>query len=381
MVTKGNDLLIPDYSSFHREISDTSSPINHHGETQVNDSSSSSSSSSVKQLEHFQTMIDENHSPVKVPVNAYASTDEDVDEMYPDDSEDIIDRPMTTIQNYRDRLNARVNPENPTTRSRLLSTEHSQITHDSGVDILSEQKFSQAKIDEHFSERTTHQNESDDSLLDIETPHTHEVSSKTPPLIAHEQSISLTDEADGGRSYLSVLTDYPMINRNERGLTDNSEHYFSAESDFNTSLAFPPPDPYSGYELENITDEEEPVSEITPPPVSEINFQLPTFGDWIDQVFTTFLAETQQQQQQQSTSTSRSSSIVSIHTSQNTIDTLSSQVLTVIENKSDKRNLTIISKNPFEFDPNHQVHPSHRRSLSWPNEQADDEKFKGKSNF
>ena len=393
-MTKGNDLLIPDYSSFHREISETSSPINHHEEPQVNDSSSSSSSSSsIKQLENFQTMVHENNSSAaKLPSNAYASTDEDVDELYLDDSESIDRRPMATIQNYRDRLNARVNNSSETilpARSRLVSTEHSQITHDSGVDILSEQKVSQAKIDEHCSERTTNQNESDDSLLDIETPHTHEVSSRTPPLIVHEQSISLTDELDGGKSYLSVLNDYPIVNRTERALNDHSEPYFSAESDFNTSLVFPSADPYSGYELENITDDEDVIPQESAPEMTlpaaaaasspprtttTIDFQLPTFGDWIDQVFTTFLAETHQQ----SASTSRSSSIVSIHTSQNTIDTSSSQVLTVIENKNDKRNLVIISRNSPEFDTNHQARPSHRRSLSWPNEQVDEQKCKGK---
>lgn len=389
-MNKPNDSIIPDYSLFHREINDTSSPINDEEEQQqqrLNDSSSSSSSSSSKQIQHFETIINENSSPPKPTINAYASTDEDVDELYLDYSEDA-DRPIATIQTYRDRLNARINPEMNSTRPRLFSTEHSQITLDSGVDILSEQKLSRSKVNEHSSEQTANQNESDDSLLDIETTRTNELLSKSSPPIIHEQSISFTDESEEGKTYLTALTDYQLLSRTERGLTNTSEQYYSAESEFNTSLSFPTNDQFSGYELENVSDDEEPIAKaLSPPPPPPLpprvprspspkfDFKLPTFGDWIDQVFTNFLAETNQQTQ--STSTSRSSSIISIHTSQNTIDSSSSQMITVVENTKDNRNVTIISKKPIEFDENNLIHSSHRRSLSWPNEQQDEQKFKG----
>jgi hypothetical protein len=379
-MNKPNDLIIPDYSLFHREINDTSSPINNDEEQQQQQRNESSSSS--KEIQHFETIINENSSPPKPKINSY-STDEDVDELYLDDSEDI-DRPIATIQTYRDRLNARINPEMDSTRPRLFSTEHSQITHDSGVDILSEQKVSRTKINEPYSEQTANPNESDDSLLDIETTRTNELLSKSPPPIIQEKSISFTDESEEGKTYLTALTDYQLMNKTDRALTNTSEHYYSAESEFNTSLSFPTNDPYSGYELQNVSDDEEQQQPIpkapSPPEVSrspspKFNFKLPTFGDWIDQVFTTFLAETNQQTR--SASTSRSSSIISMHTSQNTIDTLSSQVITVIDNANDNRNVTIISKNPIEFDENNQIHSLHRRSLSWPNEQQDEQKFKG----
>jgi hypothetical protein len=52
-------------------------------------------------------------------------------------------------------------------------------------------------------------------------------------------------------------------------------------------------------------------------------------------------------------------------------------MITVVENTKDNRNVTIISKKPIEFDENNLIHSSHRRSLSWPNEQQDEQKFKG----
>jgi hypothetical protein len=74
--------------------------------------------------------------------------------------------------------------------------------------------------------------------------------------------------------------------------------------------------------------------------------------------------------------------MASIHASQNTIDTSSSQVLTVIENKKNPhQNLTIISNNPIVFDDNNQINSTHRRSQSWPNneqQQQDEQHFKGK---
>jgi len=390
-MNKQNDANIPDYSLFHREINDASSPINHHDEEQQQQQQQKDSSSS-EEIQHFETIINEYSSP-KTKLNAYASTDEDVDEFNLDNSE-YIDR--SKIQTYRDRLDARLNKENPPFRPRIFSNEFSQITTlDSGVDIPNEQKISQIKIDEQYSQQTVNQNDlfplSDDSLLDIESPPINELLRKNSSTI-NEQSISFTDESDGGKSYLTAMTDSQLISKIERGLSNTSEQYDSAESELNTSLSFPNNDPYSGYELENISDDDEnihfnqEINEISPEisrsPSPKFHFKLPSFGDWIDQVFTTFLAETNQT----STSTSRSSSIISIHTSQNTIDTSSSQLLTVIESNQNNQNLTIISKNPITFDDNNQINPLHRRSLSWPNNEQqqqpspqDEQKFKGKS--
>jgi hypothetical protein len=253
---------------------------------------------------------------------SYESTDEDVDELNSNYSE-VIDRSMLTIQNYREKFNTRllslnnqqneINP-NSTSRSRILSTEYSQMTHDSGVDILSEQKIYQPNttltIDEQSSEETTDQNDlfalSDDSL--IESPR---------------------------NNILSI-----SFNQTEQ------ETFFSAKSELNNEI-----DPYSGYELETITDEDDDhhsikndsneliiTSEPPPPPPPSIppqfEFKLPSFGEWIDRVFTTFLTETNQIQSQ-SLLSSRSSSIVSIHGSQSTINTSSSsQPITVLENQS-----------------------------------------------
>ncbi|CAF4889286.1 unnamed protein product, partial [Rotaria socialis] len=82
-------------------------------------------------------------------------TDEDVDEFNLDYSDGVNRSATTTIQTYRDRLNARLNPEQQETNStnrKFLSTECSQVTIDSGVDIASEQKLFQLKIDEQYSE-------------------------------------------------------------------------------------------------------------------------------------------------------------------------------------------------------------------------------------
>lgn len=378
-MNKQTESLIPDYTLFHREINDTSSPINYEQESQDQENHSSSSS---KEIQHYETIIDEYPPlppppiPPKIKTNSYASTDEDVEELDSDHSENI-DR--STIQTYRDRLDARLNHEMNTSSPRKFSTEISQKTHDSGVDILSEQKISQPKNDEFYSEQTTNHYDllalSDDSLLDIESPQNNDLLLK-PSQINTEQNRSLTDENDEIKSYLSAITDNPIISKQEAGPSNTSEQYYSADSEFNTSASFPNNDPYSGYELENISDEDENIqtneenneiitSDETPP---KFDFKLPTFGDWIDQVFTTFLAETNQQEQT-STSTSRSSSMISVHTSQNTIDSSSSQLLTVIENNQNKKNLTIISKTPIEFDENNQINSKHRRSLSWPNDE------------
>ena len=383
-MNKQSDLIIPDYSSFHREINDTSSPVNHDDEQQ------STSSASSREIRHFETIInDYSSSSPKQKINSYESTDEDVDELNMDYSEDI-DQSAATVQTYRDKLNARLNTEINHFRPRILSTEYSQITIDSGVDIVSEHKISHPKIDEQYSEETANQNDlfalSDDSLLDIEPPQSSDVLLKTPTII-NEQSLSLTEGSDEIKSYVTALTDSPIVNKIDRGRSNTSDQYYSAESEFNTSLSFPNNELYNSYELETISDEDvgernnsdqddrDLSVEISPPPSPQFDFQLPSFGDWIDQVFTTFLAETNQH----STSTSRSSSVMSIHTSQYTIDTSSSQVLTVIENTKNNQNRIMKLKTPLAFEENNQSNSLHRRSQSWPNneQQHDEQNFKG----
>ena len=363
---------------------DTSSPINPNEEPQT--------TSYAKEIQHIETIENELFPQQKLN---YGSTDEDVDEINLDYSEDI-DRSTTTIQTYRDRLNARLNSEQTDSnysRPRILSTEYSQITLDSGVDIASEQKISHPKIDELLSEQTTNQNDafplSDDSILDIESTQINDFLLKTSTTTINDQSISLTEESDEGKSYLTAITDYQSVQKTERGVSNISEQYYSADSDLNTSLTNPNNDQYSGYELENLSDDDDEKEKIsyheeetyeisndsTPPLSPEFDFKLPTFGDWIDQIFTTFLAETHSK----SRSTSRSSSDASLHASQNTIHSSSSQILTIIENtKNPNQNLTIISNNPITFDDSNQINSSHRRSLSWPN---DEQHFKGKLFF
>ncbi|CAF4799025.1 unnamed protein product, partial [Rotaria socialis] len=150
---------IPDYSSFNREVNDASSPVKHNEiqQTHSSPSSSSSSSSSKDKLDLIEKIIKNecSNSSSKRKLNSYASTDEDVDEFNLDYSDGVNRSATTTIQTYRDRLNARLNPEQLETNStnrKFLSTECSQVTIDSGVDIASEQKLFQLKIDEQYSE-------------------------------------------------------------------------------------------------------------------------------------------------------------------------------------------------------------------------------------
>jgi hypothetical protein len=250
----------------------------------------------------------------------YASTDEDVDELNSHYS-DVIDRSNSLIQNSREKFNTHLlylndeqneNNTNSLIRSRIFSTEYSQITFDSGVDINSEQKIYQPNttltIDEQLSEEITDQNDpfdlSDDSLIESQ------INNNNLPSI--------------------------LINQTDQ------DTYFSVKNQLNNEI-----DPYSGYELEVISDEDDDhhhhsikynsnelilTSELltsTPssiPPQFEL--KLPSFSEWIDRAFTTFLTETSQNQP-----LSISSRCSSMHGSQSTINTSSSsQAITVLEN-------------------------------------------------
>jgi hypothetical protein len=250
--------------------------------------------------------------PVVIPKPtqiSYASTDEDVDELNSQYSEEI-DRSISTnpnpslfpLNNEHDENNL-----NSISQSKILSNEYSQITFDSGVDIISEQRIYQPNtaltIDEQSSEELTDQNDlfalSDDSLSEIQPQ------SPTNDLVLNQSNEFSTS-----------------TNKTEQ------DSYFSAKSDLNYEK-----DPYSGYELETITDEDDEyqskndasneiilITEPLPPPTPSIptqfQFKLPTFGEWIDRVFTTFLAEANPNPSK-SISSSRSSS---------------SHVITVLEN-------------------------------------------------
>ncbi|CAF4725285.1 unnamed protein product, partial [Rotaria socialis] len=271
------------------------------------------------------------------------------------------------------------------TNRKFLSTECSQVTIDSGVDIASEQKLFQLKIDEQYSEETTNQNDlfalSDDSLLDIESPYMNDLSLKPSFIIKQQQLRSYTDDSEGGRSYLTAITDIPSLTKTDRVPSNTSEQYYSADSDFNTSLSLANNDiefenqTHPGQGIQELSPDQSSASSTASPIPPEIDSQLPAFGDWIDGVFTAFLAETNQQ----SNSTSRSSSILSVHISQHTIDTSSSQVLTVIENNKNHPNLTIMEKYSTTFDDNNRMNSSHGRSQSSPNGelQKDDANLKG----
>lgn len=394
-MNKQNDSMVPDYSLFHRNINTTSSPkkTDEKQETHLS-TSPTSSSSSKKQMEKLEKRINDipSNSSSKRKINSYASTDEDVDEFNLDYSEDINRSvAVATIQAYRDRLNARLHSENNDsnmTNRKTLSTEYSQVTIDSGVDIASEQKLFTHKIDEHYSEETTNQNDlfalSDDSLLDIESPHITDCSLKPTHITQQQQSISFTDDSDAVKTFVTAANENQSLNKTDCGPSTASELYYSAESELNATSSWANND----NEIENQTNIDEDIKEIisddsssstsstASPSHPDIDSKQAGFGDWIDQIFTSFLAETNQQ----SNSTSRSSSILSVHASQNTIDTSSSQILTVIENNKDNHKSPTIQYNSIAIsDDNNQMNSSHRHSQSWPSaEQEQDEKmFKG----
>lgn len=258
---------------------------------------------------------------------SYASTDEDVDELNSRCFEDI-DRSLMIIEDYREKLNTRIassindqspNQTNSSFRSRILSTEYSQITIDSGVDITSEQKICQLNatliIDESSSEQITDRNDvfnlSDDSLME-------QNSLLLNPLLNQ----SINEQSD-----LSLST----------SKTEQDSTFFTAKSDLTDSNQL-----YSTYELEVISDEEDdypvkdetnellittestrPRADQTPSIPSIFEFKLPSFGEWIDRAFTSFLSDTASNSHN-SMGSSRSSSISSIHTSNATTNTSSS---------------------------------------------------------
>jgi hypothetical protein len=263
---------------------------------------------------------------------AYASTDEDVDDLNSQYSE-FLDRSISTLQSYHEKLytdsfslNNEPNEMNTSSinPSLIISAEYSQITFDSGVDIISEQKTYQQNttltINEQSSEEITDRNDffglSEDSLIE----------SQKTKLLFNENDLSISTNQ----------TEY--------------DTYFSAKSELSNEN-----DLYNGYELETINDEDDDHPPIkndsyefiltsetsTPPPPPplpsippQFEFKLPSFAEWIDRVFTTFLTGTKQNQPK-SISSSRSSSIISSHGSQSTINTSSSsQALTVLENET-----------------------------------------------
>ncbi|CAF1627849.1 unnamed protein product, partial [Adineta ricciae] len=248
---------------------------------------------------------------------SYASTDEDVDEFNSHCSE-------TLDQSSR-------NGATPRTYSNQSSLEQSfDIEVNRGHDV--NQTNLNALLDEPVSEEITNHNDnltiSDDSLVNTEF-----------------QSPLIHFTAENSEPTTSVYT-------------AEQEMFFSAKSELTTEKDF-----YSGYELESITDEEDDdarkddfneyliISESStasstthsaptppaPPPSSippEFEFKLPSFGEWINRAFNTFLSEADQTPYE-TISTSRSSSDVSIHGSQSTINTSSSsQIVTVRENRN-----------------------------------------------
>ncbi|CAF3459631.1 unnamed protein product [Rotaria socialis] len=331
------DSIVLEYSTSHPGINNTSLSIM--SNDKITDSSSTPSSKPVSI-----------HKPKQI---SYASTDEDVDELNSRYFEDI-DRSLMTAEDYREKLNTRLsssineqneNQTNSTFRPRILSTEYSQITIDSGVDIASEQKTYQPNttltIDEQLSEPITDQHDafnlSDDSLIE-----------RNQLKLASSLNQSLVEPSEYSIS----------MNKTEQ------EIYFSAKSDLNNQNSS-----YCGYELEIVTDEEDDdhhhhhhdktdnsnklmmASEEPPtiPASSSPNpqfpipfvfeFKLPSFGEWIDRAFTSFLSDTSTNPPP-SISSSRSSSVGSIHASLGTANTSSSShIITVL----DTHNLQIMS--------------------------------------
>jgi hypothetical protein len=246
------------------------------------------------------------------------------------------------------------------------------MTIDSGIDIISEQKISQPNIpvtiDEQSSKDATNLNDLfisfDDSSIDIEP--------KSPT-----NTLLLSNQFPIENSEITI-----SINTTEQ------DTYFSARSEFNNEK-----DLYNGYELESITDEDDDypskgdpneiilISESSPPPAAshpsppsippQFEFKLPSFGEWINRAFDTFLSETDKNPPELIPSRC-SSSDVSRHGSQSTINTTSSssQVITVLENQnlqntSDDENIAL-----------YQTQSSSRNE-----EQDDDHSLNGKYNI
>jgi hypothetical protein len=344
------DINVSDNCSFHSDINNISTTIIQQEKTS-HLSSTSAMISKPKQI-------------------SYASTDEDVDELNSHYYEEI-DRSITTCENSREKFNPHIsltNNENNIDPKRL-SIDYSQMTIDSGIDIITEQKLYQPNIpvtiDEQSSKDATNLNDLfisfDDSSIDIEPK------SLTNTLLLSNQFL-----IDNSEITMSINT-------------TEQDTYFSARSEFNNEK-----DLYSGYELESITDEDDDypskddsnefifISESSPPAAShpspslippQFEFKLPSFGEWINRAFNTFLSETDKNPPELIPSR-RSSSDVSIHGSQSTINTTSSssQVITVLENQnlqntSDDENIAL-----------YQTQSSSRNE-----EQDDDHSLNGKS--
>ncbi|CAF5180698.1 unnamed protein product, partial [Rotaria magnacalcarata] len=151
------------------------------------------------------------------------------------------------------------------------------------------------------------------------------------------------------------------------------ETYFSAKSDLNNQNSS-----YCGYELEIVTDEEDddnhhhdekddsnglmmtskdhptiptsssPNPQYLIPPVFE--FKLPSFGEWIDRAFTSFLSDTSANLLP-SISSSRSSSVGSIHVSLGTANTSSSShIVTVLDTHNLQIMLTDANANSQQIE-------------------------------
>ena len=252
-----------------------------------------------------------------IPITS-GSTDEDVDELNSHYSEEI-DRSTATNPTARDKFHVHESSfdhlayDDAKLASKILSMESSQMTVDSGVDIASEERIFPAKAPFAVNEHAW-----------------REFSDPEHPELASDSSFIETE---------SKTTNVPLEHDLTESITEaEPEIYYSAQGDVNHL--------YNGFELETISDDETEdlladnsheliltaAAPPPPPPIpSRFEFKLPTFGEWIDRAFTTFLADSQQHPSI-STPSSRSSSIVSMHSSPSTMHTSSSsQMVTVID--------------------------------------------------
>ncbi|CAF0928389.1 unnamed protein product [Rotaria sordida] len=346
--SKQIDSIVPDYSLSH---------------------SDKNNKTSLSEISNEKIIHSSSTSPTKSKQILYASTDEDVDEINSHYFEDIDRSITTTIEDYREKLNIRLlslnneqnsNQLNSIYRPRILSTECSQITIDSGVDIGSEQKIYQPNITLTIDEQITD----------------------------HNDLFALLDDSLIGKESKNFLLNQSIIENNEHTTTTSINKteqniYCSMKNNLNNKQ-----DLYKSYELETISDEDEDnyikeknsneliitldnsllknsLSSI--PPLFE--FKLPTFGEWIDRAFTTFLSNTNQNQSE-SILSSRSSSNLSMHTSQSTINTSSSsQVITVrdnfnLQNISQDENSDFHQTQTFIHDDEHSLNDMSSSSLN-----------------
>lgn len=342
-------IVVPDHSSMNVESKQTDVSQCDHSIIYAN---GNHSCATVIQSDHSEQA---SCNPAMIPnpkLISYASTDEDVDELHSHYSE--------AIDHAREKFNTPLSTVDEATTKH--STTVDAITDLVGEPVVFEPEPSSIadNADDDSSEELTNRNDlltlSEDSLVNIE-PASSTNNFTTANQLGTENSELITEQ----------------------------DTYFSARSDLTAEK-----DLYGGYELESITDDEEDTprkdapkellitSESSPshaasprstvPP--DFEFKLPSFGEWINRAFNTFLSETDHNHVEPILS-SRSSSDISIHGSQSTINTSSSsQIITVVEKAHEVEDECLVADeaqspaNDEELEDEHSLNGKHAFQLT-----------------